>query len=289
MKIIGIDGGGTKTISYLADENLNIIDKLQTASSNYLSVGIDAVERNLKYILSCLAPKDEEYILSLGLAGISRTEDIKVMEFLLKQLNVKNYVLNNDAYIALHGAHNGEDGALLIAGTGSILYYKNNDEIKRAGGYGHILGDKGSGYSIGKEAISLALETNDGLKDSYELLKFITDFYSLSSIDDLIPMIYRGFDKGTIAKLTRDLLEKGINFKGVKDILEKEAKELVNLSKILPRNSKIALSGGLLENSNYYSDLVKELLNKDYRVVERINQPVIGALFVGKKALLRKD
>lgn len=288
MKIIGIDGGGTKTLSYLADEKLNILKKLQTSSSNYLSVGIDEVEKNLRYIIGTLAPKDEEFLLSLGLAGVSRDEDYKIIKRVLKNLGIENYILNNDAYIALYGAHEGKDGALLIAGTGSILYYKKNKKICRAGGYGHLLGDQGSGYSLGKNAIIVALETNDGLRDYSELLDFVKNFYSLEKIEDIIPKIYRGFEKSEIAKLSKSLLSEGIEIQGVKEIVNKEIDSLVRLLDVLPKEMKIALSGGLLENNNYYSDLLKKRIREKHTLVEKAHDPCWGALLIGKEAL-RKD
>ena len=289
MKIVGIDGGGTKTIALLSDENLNVLKKVEGASTNYLSVGITQMKETLNIIISSLGLLGETDILSLGLAGVSRESDVEIIKTILKDLNIKNYIINNDAYVALYGAHVGDNGALLIAGTGSILYYKDAIDIKRAGGYGHLLGDKGSGYSIARKAISLALEANDGLSDYQELLEFTKAFYDLESIEEIIPKVYREFAKNDIAKFTKALIQEGIDIKGVKDILDDEAKALCSLCKILPMGSKIALSGSLLDNRNYFSELVKHKISQHYRIVEKVFEPAFGALLIAKKALSGKE
>lgn len=289
MKFIGIDGGGTKSIAFLSDENLNILRIIERPSTNYLSVGINQVKYVIKNIISSLVFINEPYILSLGLSGVNRDVDIEQIKKVLDELKVKNYIINNDAYIALYGAHIGQDGALLIAGTGSILYNKSESLITRAGGYGHLLGDRGSAYSIAKMAIIRALEANDRLNNYHNLLEFVKNFYSVKNIEDIIPKFHnKEFKKSDIALLTKSMLTEVNNIRGIKSILEVESEALCYLCNILPKGSNISLSGSLLDSNNYFSELVKNRLTERHRIIEKAYEPAYGALLIAEKSMSGK-
>ncbi len=279
MRIIGVDGGGSKTHAYLVDENLNILDEYFSSGTNYLTVGIDRAEE----IIIEICKKfnfDSNTILSLGLAGLSREKDIKIFKNLMKDLKIENYILNNDVYTALIGAFEGKDGSLLIAGTGSICYSLSNGNIKRYGGYGHLIGDYGSGYMLGKKAINLAFETRDGLEDKKNLLALIIDHYKIKDLDELLYIIYNDFHKDKIASLAKVLID-NINVKGIKEIVDKEISNLLKLTNKLEVNSKIALGGSLLTNDNYYSQRIKKELRENFDLVQTRHNATMGACIIG--------
>src|SRR5213078_4483038 len=69
----------------------------------------------------------------------------------------------NDALIALAAGAGDDPGIVIISGTGSIVYGRNERvEAARAGGWGHMIGDEGSGYWIGREALAAVMRAGDG-------------------------------------------------------------------------------------------------------------------------------
>jgi glucosamine kinase len=96
----------------------------------------------------------------VGLAGMGR-------KGLFEQLNAarhpfRSIAFASDAWIACLGAHNGEDGGIVITGTGSIGFAVVNGREHRVGGYGFPISDEGSGAEIGLHAIRLSLRAHDG-------------------------------------------------------------------------------------------------------------------------------
>ena len=67
----------------------------------------------------------------------------------------------SDASLALYAAHGNADGILIISGTGSIGYRRDGDTLLRCGGWGHLLGDEGSGYDIVIRAFRAVTEAAD--------------------------------------------------------------------------------------------------------------------------------
>jgi glucosamine kinase len=95
----------------------------------------------------------------IGLAGIGRKGALE--ELTRRQLPFRSVVYANDAVIACLGAHGGQDGGIVIAGTGSVGLAMVNGREFRIGGYGFPISDEGSGAEIGLHAIRLALRAHD--------------------------------------------------------------------------------------------------------------------------------
>ena len=159
---IGIDGGGTKTKFDLFDSDKNSIASIsmptvhpaQTSFKEAVSVLNTAKEKLLENI------NDSDYVLKVGagLGGYGINADYrKKLEDEFSAV-YDEFKLYSDAYAAMLGALAGEDGILMIAGTGSIALAKVGDETFRCGGFGYRYGDEGSAYSIGKALISRALK-----------------------------------------------------------------------------------------------------------------------------------
>ena len=173
MKIfVGIDGGGTRTKCVCADDKLKIISQVETGATNPHSVGFNqSAERLFSLIKQARLKANVSTIDSvvIGIAGGGRVEH---SEKLVKKINVlagstkvlwKKLNILSDAEIAIEGAFSGRPGFILISGTGSIIFGKDKSgEIIRAGGFGKVIGDEGSGYSIGKKGLNAVAREFDG-------------------------------------------------------------------------------------------------------------------------------
>lgn len=126
-----------------------------------------------------------------GLAGVGRPEDQAVAREMLAFLGEVPLIAVSDARIAAAGALEGTPGVNLIAGTGSIAFgIRPDGEVVRAGGWGWILGDEGSGFSIGRAAIQAALGAQDGSVPPTALTAAICAAWELERIDQVIRKVY---------------------------------------------------------------------------------------------------
>jgi N-acetylglucosamine kinase-like BadF-type ATPase len=137
----------------------------------------------------------------LGIAGIDRpTDQDALLPHLHSLANIIN--LTNDAQLVLSGLDKAV-GVALIAGTGSIALGRDaQGNTTRAGGWGHVLGDEGSGYTIGRMALQVAVRAADGRGPATTLLELIMQHWQLHTASDIIGQVYPAEDKANIAQIS---------------------------------------------------------------------------------------
>ncbi|MBH8560647.1 N-acetylglucosamine kinase [Nostoc sp. CENA67] len=209
--VLGIDGGGSKTVCILMDDTHQVLGRGVAGASNYQSIGIEATLQAIQSAIQVAVDNAQNLTkpvnisaICLGLAGVSRPEDITVVKLLLNQLQnnkelpinwtlpESNIVICHDALIALVGGIGHTVGIVVAAGTGSIVFGRNHQgQTKRVGGWGYILGDEGSAYKIAIAGMQAALKSYDGREMSTSLIESFRQHFSLAIIEDLIEVIYR--------------------------------------------------------------------------------------------------
>jgi glucosamine kinase len=120
----------------------------------------------------------------IGLAGIN-IPHVK-QAFLKQSLPFANWNITTDLHIACLGAHLGQNGAIVIVGTGSSGVAIHNGQQFEIGGYGFVVGDKGSGAWLGKMAISHCLDTLDGIAANNLLSEQIMSLLECDNAFDLV-------------------------------------------------------------------------------------------------------
>ncbi len=193
----------------------------------------------------------------------------------------------------MEGAFRGKPGCILIAGTGSILFAKDkNGLMHRNGGFGRMIGDEGSGYSIGRKGLAVVAKELDGRGKSTLITKMLNKKYSISSASDLIINVYKNnFDIASMAEIVLAAADK--NDATALQILNEEADELLlhinaMMKKMKVKKLDIAFSGSLIANKNIYSDLLRKKIDDKYssvKIIEPDNTPVIGAILLAKELL----
>lgn len=187
--LIGLDGGGTKTKCVITDFNFNPLYTCQGGPSNFLLIGTQIVsETILSLILESISylkisPDDIASIL-IGTTGAGRQNDAQKLKIDFTQYaeskgySFKSFNVDSDARIALEGAFSGGPGSLLIAGTGSVIFGKDrNHQIHRVGGFGRLIGDEGSGNTLGRRGLNQVAKEFDGRGDKTLLTELlIRDF-----------------------------------------------------------------------------------------------------------------
>ena len=196
----GIDGGGTKTSIVLLDENGNMIARRTFGAFNLNSIGEVHFRSLLEIIGSWLNEHGKCGHLTIGAAGVSNPLMRKIADEVFIPADIP-YDMVGDHVIALEGAHGGEPGLAVIAGTGSICFAKTMDgAIVRTGGWGHLLGDEGSAYALGRDAIKAVIAQMDCTGPETLLTDYLADERKLSSREEIIKYVYGG-DKTALASL----------------------------------------------------------------------------------------
>jgi N-acetylglucosamine kinase-like BadF-type ATPase len=168
--ILGVDGGGTKTLAVAVDSAGRVVGTGRSGPSNYQVLGLDAAVRSLRSaVRSALSsvPRTERLSRAVfGLAGADFELDRSRLEHALAamdELGGAPVVVRNDAEVALVGAVAGVRGVAVCAGTGAIAVGMDGlDRVARADGWGYLLGDEGSGYWMGLEALQAVVRREDG-------------------------------------------------------------------------------------------------------------------------------
>ncbi|MGB9597860.1 MAG: N-acetylglucosamine kinase, partial [Candidatus Poribacteria bacterium] len=122
--ILGIDGGGTKTLAICANIDGNIINVGMSGGSNYHTVGLDNAIKSIKQAIDkANINKSKINVAYIGLAGAGREKDRKILTNALSDLDIADKIIvNHDAFIALAGATVCKPGVIVIAGTGAMAF-----------------------------------------------------------------------------------------------------------------------------------------------------------------------
>jgi len=192
--VLGIDAGGTKTVCHLADETGTLIAEARSGGANLQASGELHVEKVLHDVMD-QAIGEREIVpaaICLGIAGVDRPGDAEVVRGIMKRIGYKARVLVvNDALVALETGAPGEPGIVIVSGTGSIAYGRNAaGEAARAGGWGYVLGDEGSGYWIGRAALRAVLRESDQRGPKTALTPLLLQHFGVSEAQHLIHEVY---------------------------------------------------------------------------------------------------
>ncbi len=196
MYVVGIDAGGSKTVCQVGDSEGRVVAEARGAGANLQSAGELEVEKVLHDVmteaLACVGQGPAA--VCLGMAGVDRPHDARVMRAILARLcRGSKALVVNDALVALEAGAPGLPGIVLIAGTGSIAYGRDGrGRAARAGGWGHVLGDEGSGFWLGRQALSAILRAADQRGRETALTGPVMAHFGVARETDLVHPVYEG-------------------------------------------------------------------------------------------------
>ena len=202
--VIGIDAGGTKTVGLLADETGQVVAEERGSGANLQTHGELEVEKVFDDIVEALAQGRTISAVGLGIAGVDRPHDEAVIRGILRRLGHREKVrVVNDAAIALMAGAPDGVGIVVLAGTGSISYGQDRSgQSARAGGFGFLLADEGSGYWLGHQALRATVRAADGRGPATRIMPIVFEALEVSSVSELVPIVYeKGLPKHRIAAL----------------------------------------------------------------------------------------
>jgi N-acetylglucosamine kinase-like BadF-type ATPase len=272
MFVIGIDAGGTKTVCQLADEHATVLAETRGGGANLQAGGELEVEKALHAVMAEALGRDRSIrpsAICCGMAGVDRPEDIAAVRAILTRIGQKaDLLIVNDALIALEAGAPGEAGVVIVAGTGSIAYGRDAEgRAARAGGWGHVLGDEGSGYWLGRRALQAVVRAADGRGSATALSGRVFTHYGVRRAQELVHQIYYGGARpssiATLGALVQGAADDGDAIAGA--IIDEGAAELASAAASVARRLRldacpVILSGGM------------------FRAVPRLSSGVVGLL-----------
>ncbi|WEX11249.1 N-acetylglucosamine kinase [Chelativorans sp. AA-79] len=237
---LGVDGGGTGCRARIEDEAGAVLGQGLSGPAT-TRLGIEEAWASVSRAFGAaieeagLGPAETGRIhAGIGLAGTGRKSALEALRAIAHPFAKMDFV--SDGMAACLGAHSGEDGAIVIAGTGSIGLGVVDGRELRVGGYGFPISDEGSGADLGLKAVQLALRAHDGRHEKTPLLAEVMqrfrndpmeavawmDRATATDYASLAPMVLRHADQGDpagrrivqaaaeqIDTLVRVLFEKG--------------------------------------------------------------------------------
>jgi len=194
---LGLDCGGTRTVCLLADGQGRVLGRGLAGPSNYHAVGIETATNAIleaadKAWQAAGLPRGVATVACLGLAGVDRPEDKRaITDALTPRRLARRLAIVNDAVLVLAAGSAGGVGVVVIAGTGSIAWGRNKDgQHSRAGGWGHILGDEGSGHDIGMRALQAVVRAHDQRGQPTILTDLILKHLHLARPESLLTFVH---------------------------------------------------------------------------------------------------
>jgi N-acetylglucosamine kinase-like BadF-type ATPase len=236
---LGVDGGGTKTAFVLLDDTGRELGGVTGPSSYHLEHGLPHVEQVLVDGVAALAERTGVAAADIDYAFVAiptygeASHEVAVLDALpARALGHDRYRCGNDVVAGWAGSLASADGINVVAGTGSITYGERAGASARAGGWGELFGDEGSGYWIGLEALIAFSRQSDGRLPRTSLHERIRDAVGVEADLDLIDVVLTqwGRSRGRIAALAPIVVAAADAGDGAAArILERAADHLVDL------------------------------------------------------------
>lgn len=292
---IGVDCGGTKARALALDASGQELGRAEgpgavatAAEPGLAAAAVASVCRDAAASAGLTLPVD---VVWAGITGAGREAARHAVEHALAGGGVgRTAHVGTDVHAAFHDAFGAGPGVLLISGTGSIAYGRAEDGREgRVGGWGHHLGDEGSGYAMGREALRRAARAVDGRGAKTALVDDILLALGLASMDDVVTWRATASKRDvaalapvvTAAATGGDTIAREIQGKAVEDL---ERHILAILEKLGPwsKAPTVALAGGLLRPGRALRDpLIRSLSRQLLTVLGRDLDPTMGAAKLG--------
>ena len=308
MLILGVDGGGSKTVARIAnvddDGEIRGLGNGFAGPSNVRAVGLDAALRNLdsavdEALATVAAGEDGLDVAVLALAGSSLPDVQRQVAAWADDKKLARCVeIVHDADPVLAAGVGGGPGIALIVGTGSVAIGVNDKGEKLvSGGWGHWFGDLGSGFDLGRSALAAVASEVDGVGPPTELVTEVLQRLEISDARKIVMSLQQATDiRREIASLAPvlltcaeagDAVAAGIVAQGAAATASLVAATAAKLQ--LGQHSPLALAGGIACSSQYYREQLLQQFSAggfEPQPLVVVNEPVEGSLILARDQLL---
>src|SRR5712692_520133 len=285
-KILGVEGGGTKTSWVLVERgqsDLCVLDQGKLPPANFRLATADELRAMFRELPREIARA------GIFLAGCGTEGDRQSLTRICAEAwpNAK-IVVGSDRDSGLAAALGNGDGIVVNAGSGSSVTGRRDKRIEKAGGWGHILGDAGGGYFLSIQALRLILREYDLRRGEVQFTTKILRALAMSNLNELVRWAQTA-DKMEIAMLTPVVFEAAASGDArVNEILEEGAQVLCEYTEAVASRlhllaPKVVLLGGLFYRDSIYAHAFRRRLKKnlpDARVTSSERAPEFGAAWL---------
>lgn len=299
---IGVDGGGSKTEIVALDSSRQVLCSQRKPSSNYHVVGMIQAVRNIVDGIRETLNEELEGI-GISLAGIDTLEDWNIMakgighelsllgnERGISFLDIP-IVMENDVFGALMSVRGKFSGNVLAVGTGTVALGVNHEgKAFRIGGWGHLIGDQGSGYDIGRKALAAMVASFEGYGPKSSLESLITERLSLNQVREIVDWLNQGNRTNKdVAALVPIVVEAARSGDSVaKGIFAEAGRDLGLVTRALLRQtqgSELGLVGGIIHiwdfiEPSFQSSVQEEFAN--LQLLKPYYPPSVGAALLSE-------
>lgn len=305
--LLGVDGGGTSTVAWLAAADGRVLGRGRAGPSNAKAVGPlaarGAIDRSIALAFddAGLAPGPVA-VACLGLAGFDRPDDRGLLAGWAEESRWADRIVpvNDGDLVIAAGTPEGR-GLAVIAGTGSIAVGRTAEgKTARAGGWGPLIGDEGSAYAVSLAALRLVAHRADGREPAPAgrdpLTENLSAALGISGPSEMVSAIYRpGFDRARVAALAPAVLDATRDDPAlIARLLEPAGSALTEMVIAVARALgwdggavPLAMAGSfLLASTDVARALTEGLRLRGYSpATMHVADPVLGALVLAGRAL----
>lgn len=257
--LIGIDGGGTHSTAAAAWPDGKIAAISCGGGLNYHNVGVETVRLRLEEMVHGLCEKTgaKHPLVCVGMSALDAPADAQTLsKFTGGAFTADQLDLQSDAYAALMGFTRGEPGMIVICGTGSMLLLLDeagNQHV--SGGWGYLLADAGSGYTLAREALLSVISEYEGLGSATLLTPHALEYFGVSAPRMIIDKVYApDFTPDRLAGFARYVLQDAeagdaVALSVLHSTMPRLAALAAQLLKKAPGANRIGLYGGIFAHS----------------------------------------
>mgnify|MGYP000362531495 CR=1 FL=1 len=300
MIVAGVDGGATKVVCIIGDEEGNVLGVGSAGPANYHVVGLSTAKRNIRACFeralnSARIRSGDVDVGVFGIGGLTNDRDYRLVYEAVRSLNlVKEPIVVNDVVVAYYAITHGEPGVAVVAGTGSIAYGRNErgDEV-RVGGWGQLLGDEGSSVYIARRAFQEACKAYDGRGPATSLTRLLPEAMGMKSLEEVAFNVMSGrislSELGRLAPVVARAAEEGDEV--ARRILNEAGEELASLAIAALRRlrikstARVGAVGGVFKSGSWLWRPFTSKITSEFpkaKIVGPIygGQPAAGAVFL---------
>ncbi|MGB7340520.1 MAG: BadF/BadG/BcrA/BcrD ATPase family protein [Phototrophicaceae bacterium] len=295
---MGIDGGGSTLRVAIIDEHATIVAEVKQGTANPNLIGRDVAAAHIQAAMRDVLLQVDGTIdgVGIGIAGASAVYANDWLHGIIRDVLPSCHIAAaSDNEIALVGALGKRHGILILAGTGSGVFGVNAaGDSAQVGGWGYLLGDEGSGYWMGLQALKNVADAFDRAEES-PFTEVIAETLGVTSPRHLIESVYLSEQPiptiANLAPIVLQLADEGMS--EAQTITSQASAALVAqaqtaMTRLQMNDPQIAFAGSIVTHDNPVSRGVCAALGLSERP-QALYRPVIGAALLAKLTLANSE
>lgn len=290
---VGIEGGATHTTAVLMNAEGEVVKRAEGGPCNLRLIEDSQMVHLWEKIHKNLGSPSPAAVGAF-LAGCRvGSDEARILRNLKKVWSRSRYMVGNDTHSGFSAAFGGGEGIILICGTGSIVRARRGKTMVQIGGWGHVGGDGGSGYWMGRQLVRGIFHEHDEKGSAHQFISSVLAFLGLNTLEELVQWSLEA-PKEQVASLTKVLFRYPSN--SLARQIFKEATQLLATDTVLAARRagfppgdrvKIALHPGIAKHQPLFRKLLSVEIKRRLPGAEVFLSETEGA--VGAARLAAKE